>query len=269
MKLLKMILIALLALVAVLYGATELNLRLSGKQEGPRIQCDSQVLEISVRDGEDALLAGVTAADKQDGDLTDRIQILSVSKLITGDTAKVTYLVFDSDDNMHSLTRQIHYTDYKKPVFTIDQPLVYAKNEAIALLDRLTVMDVLDGDITDSVRVSTLSATSDTEVYTVSLQVTNSMGDTARITLPVILQESTSHRPEIHLSRQLVYLERGAAFSAASYVVGVTYPGGRGETTDVQIASDVDTQNPGIYMVYYRYPHNGTVGLSILTVVVE
>lgn len=269
MKLLKMILIALLALVAMLYGITELDLRISGKQEGPRIQCGSQILEISVRDGEEALLADVTATDAQDGDLTSRVQILSVSKLITGDTAKVTYLVFDSDDNMHSLTRQIHYTDYKRPVFAIDQPLVYSKNEAITLLDRLTVMDVLDGDITESVRVSTLSATSDSEVYTVSLQVTNSMGDTARITLPVILQEGTSYRPEIHLSKQLVYLEQGAAFSASGYIVGVTYPGGRSETTDVQITGEVDTQTPGTYMVYYRYPHNGTVGLSILTVVVE
>ena len=269
MKLLKMSLIALLVLVTVMFSVTELGARLSGKQDRPRIQCDSDTLKLSVRDGEQALLAGVTATDRQDGDLTDRIQILSVSKLITGDTAKVTYLVFDSDDNMHSLTRQIHYTDYRRPEFSIKQPLVYSKNEAIALLDRIAVTDVLDGDITASVRVSTLSATQDAEVYTVSLQVTNSMGDTARITLPVILLESTSYRPQIHLTKQLVYLKQYEAFSPASYISGITYPGGRGEATDVQITSNVDTQTPGTYMVYYRYPHIGAMGLSILTVVVE
>ena len=269
MKLLKMSLIALLVLVTVFFIATELEARLSGKLDKPLIQCDSQILELSVRDGEQALLAGVTATDKQDGDLTHRVQVLSVSQLITGDTAKVTYLVFDSDDNMYSLTRKIRYTDYRRPEFAIKQPLVYSKNEAIALLDRIKVTDVLDGDITGSVRVSTLSATQDPEVYTVSLQVTNSMGDTARVTMPVILQEGTSYRPQIHLSEQLVYVERGAAFSASSFITGVTYPGGRGEAVDVQITGNVDTQNPGTYLVYYRYPHNGAMGLSILTVVVE
>ncbi len=269
MRILKLSLIALLVLVSVLFGLTKLDARMSGRDIGPKIEGDGQVLEVSVRDPEQILLTGLTASDRQDGDLTQKIQILSTSKLITGDTARVTYLVFDSDGNMATHTRQIRYTDYHRPVYSVDQPLIYAKNEPIALLDRLTATDVLDGDITENIRVSTLSATSDSEIWTVSLQVTNSMGDTARITLPVILLEGTAVRPKIHLTEQLLYLEQGASFRAENHIRSVSLPSGQGSLTDVQITGEVDTQDPGTYMVYYRYPHNGTMGIAILTVVVQ
>lgn len=269
MRLLKLLLIVVLAVVTVLYGITALSDRLSGDTEAPRISCPAQTLELSVRDPEVKLFSDVTATDRQDGDLTDQIRILGVSKLITEDTAKVTYVVFDSDGNGARCTRYIHYTDYSRPVFAIKRPLVYSANEPIPLLDRLQVTDVIDGDITSSVRVSALSATSDSEVFTVTLQVTNSMGDTARITLPVIMLDTTSFRPDIQLSEQLVYVKAGSSFNANQYLMGVTYPGGTGSVTDVQITSTVDISTPGTYMVYYRYPHNGTVGIAILTVVVQ
>lgn len=269
MRFLKLTLIILLVVVIILYGVTFLSQRLSGKNVGPEISCADEVLEISVNDPEDLLLSGVTATDKQDGDLTAKIQILSISKLVTNNTAKVTYLVFDSHGNMDTLVRQIRYTDYQRPTFSIKRPLLYAKNEAIALLDRLAVTDVIDGDITDSVRVSALSATSDSEVYTVSLQVTNSMGDTTRITIPVILLEGTSYRPDIRLSKYLIYIDAGSSFNAQSYLTSVQTTAGAADTADVQITSTVDTSTPGTYYVYYRYPFNGTTGLAILTVVVQ
>lgn len=269
MKLLKITLILLLITVVVLYGITFLTQRLSGRDVGPEISCPEGVLEISVRDPESLLLSGVTASDKQDGDLTAKIQILSISKLVTNNTAKVTYLVFDSDGNMDTLVRQIRYSDYSRPVFAIKRPLVYSKNEAIALLDRLQVTDVIDGDITESVRVSALSATSDSEIYTVSLQVTNSMGDTTRLTVPVVLQEHTSYRPDIRLSTYLVYINAGETFHAQSYLTSLSTMEGPVDISNVQITSTVDASTAGTYYVYYRYPYNGTMGLSVLTVVVQ
>ena len=137
MKFLKITLILLLIIVVILYGATMISQLTSGKNVGPEISCSVDVLEISVHDPEAVLLADVTAFDKQDGDLSANVQILSISKLITNNTAKVTYLVFDSHGNMDTLVRPICYTDYSRPVFTIKRPLVYAENETITLLDRL------------------------------------------------------------------------------------------------------------------------------------
>ena len=101
------------------------------------------------------------------------------------------------------------------------------------------------------------------------LQVTNSMGDTAWLTLPVIRQEGIAIRPEVKLSQYLVYLERGSAFRAKDYLVYVSTPEGIGDKEEVQISGSVDTSTPGTYMVHYTYPLDTTSGTSVLTVVVE
>ena len=91
MRILRMLTAALLAVTAVLYIGNGLYTRLSGREVGPVIECPEEVLEISIYDGTQALLTGVTARDDQDGDLTDRVMVGGVSKLIGGDRAKVTW----------------------------------------------------------------------------------------------------------------------------------------------------------------------------------
>lgn len=269
MRILKLLLIALLTVVSALFLLTTANARLSGDQVPPTISCDTELMEVSVSDGDDVLLSGVTASDKQDGDLTGKILIQGISKLITNDTAKVSYVVFDSDGNVASCTRQIRYTDYEKPHFTLNAALIYLENEDIQLLDRLQAVDVIDGDITDSIRVSSLASTSDPEISTVAVQVTNSMGDTARLTLPIVKYSGAVVRPVINLSQYLVYLEQGASFNANSYLSSVSTPSGAGNRNDVQISGTVDMETPGTYYVYYRYPYSMTSAVSVLTVVVE
>lgn len=269
MRIFRLVLIALLAVVGILYGFSTAGELLSDADVPPQIQCGTEVLEVSVSDGESALLAGVTASDKQDGDLTDKLRIRGVSKLLTNDTAKVSYIVFDSDGNAAAATRMIRYTDYEKPHFSLKSALVYSQDEDIQLLDRLTAEDVVDGDITDSIRVSALASTSDPEIKTVAVQVTNSMGDTARVTLPIVSYSGTDVRPEVFLRQYLVYIAQGGSFDADQYLSTVSTPRGPGNVDDVQITDTVDTSVPGTYYVYYRYLYNYTVGMSVLTVVVE
>lgn len=269
MRLLKLLLIVLLVVVGALYGVTTAGSLLSDGDVPPRIVCDTELLEVSVSDGEDAMLAGITASDDQDGDLTGKIWIRGVSKLVTNDTAKVSYIVFDSDGNAATTSRMIRYADYEKPHFQLSRALVYTEGQDIRLLDRLTARDVLDGDITNAIRVSSLASTSDPEVKTVAVQVTNSLGDTARLTLPIISYSGTEFRPSILLTEYLVYLSQGSDFDAGRYVAVVSTAEGQGNTRDVQITDTVDTGTPGTYYVYYRYPYQFTVGMSILTVVVE
>lgn len=269
MRVLKIFLIVLLAVVGVLYGFTTVSTSFSDEHIPPRIQCSGDVLEVSVSDGETVLLSGVTASDSQDGDLSEKVLVRGVSKLVTNDTAKVSYIVFDSDGNAATASRMIRYTDYEKPHFNLNRALVYTQDEDIQLLDRLTAKDVLDGDITRSIRVSALASTSDPEISTVAVQVTNSMGDTARLTLPIITYSSLEPRPSVFLKRYLVYIDEGSAFDPAEYLSTVGTPKGPGDIRDVQITDTVDTAVPGTYYVYYRYLYNYTVGVSVLTVVVE
>lgn len=269
MKLFKILLAALLVAVTALYAVSNLRASLSGENVGPTITCASDTVEISVSADDAALLEGVTASDPQDGDLTGKVRVLSISKFITPGVAKITYVVFDSHDNMATLTRQLRYTDYRSPQFSILEPLIYPKNATIALLDRIQVTDALDGDITQRVRVAPMKASSDPEVYTLDIQVTNTMGDTSQITLPVICQESTLNRAEIRLSSYLTYINAGSSFEPRSYLNAVVLPDGYGFMEDVEITNLVDTTTPGTYMVFYMYRDEMYSGISILTVVVQ
>ena len=269
MRIMKIALIALLVVVSILFGVTTANRFLSGSHIPPTIHCPSEPLEISVSDEETVLLTGVTASDKQDGNLTDRVLIQGVSKLISNDTAKVSYIVFDRDGNAATASRMVRYTDYERPLFSVSKALVYTENQDIRLLDRVSAHDCIDGDITQSIRVSSMAATSDPEVQTVTVQVTNSMGDTTQQLLPLVVYSGTVVRPDIVLTNYLIYMKQGDSFEASRYLASVQTPIGPGNTGDVQITGNVDTSVPGTYFVYYRYPYSITVGLSVLTVVVK
>jgi hypothetical protein len=244
---------ALLAVTAVLYIGNGLFTRLSGREVGPVIECPEEVLEVSIHDGTQALLTGVTARDDQDGDLTDRVMVGGVSKLIGGDRAKVTCMVFDSDDNMASLVRQVRYTDYRRPRISLKAPLIFATEKEAKLLAQVEVTDVLDGDLSEKARVSTLWATEEEGVYSATVLVTNSMGDTAMVDVPVLIGRSGG----ILLHRQVIYLQQGAAFDPKEALVS--------DATGVQIRSEVDTSIAGCYWVHYSRGD----ALAILTVVVE
>ena len=192
-----------------------------------------------------------------------------ISKLITRDTAKVTYLVFDSDNNMASCVRRIRYVDYHRPTFEVTEPLVYATTEDVSILSRLKANDVVDGDVSKNIRVSTLESTNHSEIFHITVQVSNSVGDTSVLTLPVLMLESNPLRPEIQLSDSLVYLEQNSDFVPSAYLLGVRAPGVTASVADVTIDNGVDTAKAGTYYVTYTYSANGSTGTAVLTVVVK
>ena len=269
MRTIKQVLIILLVLLTLGLIVTSIYQGSSDRKEPPTISCPEGTLEVSASDGEAALLAGITASDPQDGDLTDQVIVGGISKLISKDTAKVTFLVFDSDDNMGMCIRYIRYTDYQRPQFAIKEPLVYASAADVSLLNRLSATDIVDGDVTNRIRVSTLASTDSSEIFDITIQVTNSVGDTAWLRLPVLIQPTDSLRPVIDLSSYLVYLDEGASFDPASYVKAVTVNQVAANVADVAIESNVDTATEGTYRVTYTYNSDGHIGTAILTVVVQ
>ncbi len=269
MRTLKILLVILLVVTTGLFGITTIYQRTSGVNVRPEIYCDQATLEISVQQPESDLLVGLTATDEQDGDLTDQIIVAGISKLISEDTAKVTYLVFDSDNNVASCIRQIHYTDYHRPILEVTAPLCFAAKSSSAIIQNLRATDAVDGDISDAIRISTLGNTADSSVLSVVVQVTNSLGDTSRVKLPVIIMDSDPARPMITLQEQLIYLEQGSSFDPEDHLRSVTQAGHSLSTEDVTIENPVDTTVPGTYWVYYRCSSDGSNGLAVLTVIVQ
>lgn len=269
MRALKHFILVMLAVVSVTYISTSIYQRSSTRHTPPVISCPSGVLEVSAKDDESVLLTGVTASDPQDGDLTDQVIVGGISKLISNDTAKVTLMVFDSDHNLGKVTRYIRYTDYHRPQFEIVKPLTFASAKDVSLLDKLIATDVVDGNISNNIRVSTLATTDNSEVYDITIQVTNSMGDTAWLQLPVLVQETNPLRPVVSLSSYLIYLEQGSSFDAAEYLESVTVSGVQADVSAVGISSNVNMDDTGTYRVMYTYSANGSTGTAILTVVVQ
>lgn len=269
MRTVKIMLVLVLAAVAVLYFFQDLTHQFASSKEPPVLTCDSDLLEISVSGGREAMLTGITATDDQDGDLTGQVLVTGVSQLVGDNTARVSYAVFDSDDNMATLTRSVRYTDYRLPRFSLEEPLVYGINEPMELLDRLHAKDTIDGDVTGNIRVSYLEDTADSMISNINVQVTNSMGDTAWLTLPVVFVEDSSRWVDISLSAWLVYLEQGSRFNARGYLERATLNGSSIGTDQVSVSGEVDTDTPGTYYVHYKCSYGSAAGSAVLTVVVE
>lgn len=266
MRTLKTILIICLVLVTAAFAAGQVYSRVVTDTVPPVITLDSDSITVSVEDGRDALLRGVTASDAKDGDLTGQIIVSGVSKLISNNTAKVSYMVFDKAGNMVSATRYVVYSDYHRPRFMLITPLVYSLGETVSITGRLQAQDAVDGDITSSIRVLSSDIISSTEgVYNLTLQVINSLGDTAQVTLPVTIRAEADGDSAVKLRRYLVYVGLGDNFEPRNYIESVS----AGSVSDVRIDSNVDTQSAGCYLVTYTVTSGGRSSSALMTVVVE
>lgn len=266
MKTLKTILIICLVLVTAAFAAGQVYSRVVTDTVPPVITLDSDSITVSVEDGRDALLRGVTASDAKDGDLTGQIIVSGVSKLISNNTAKVSYMVFDKAGNMASATRYVVYSDYHRTRFMLITPLVYSLGETVSITGRLQAQDAVDGDITSSIRVLSSDIISSTEgVYNLTLQVINSLGDTAQVTLPVTIRAEADGDSAVKLRRYLVYVGLGDNFEPRNYIESVS----AGSVSDVRIDSNVDTQSAGCYLVTYTVTSGGRSSSALMTVVVE
>ena len=267
MKRLRIVIFALLALSALLLGIAS-GVRLLAKDHTlPVIECGQQELRVSTADGSDALLQGVTAHDDKDGDLTGSIVVEKIAGTGTPGTVTVTYAVADSDHHVASCTRTVIYTDYVSPHFTLSGPLIYEVGETLQVRDRLGAQDVIDGPLTDRVKINASAlSTNYVGAFPITMEVTNSLGDTSSLTLDVVVRDSDRGAPEIRLTQYLVYLKQGAELDAAAYIDSVV----GGDTANVTAAMPDGGLTRGVNEVTYScMGSTGLTGSTTLYVIVE
>lgn len=244
--------------------------------ENPVISCSEQdsTIEVSVSATKQDLCAGLKAFDNVSGDITDRIQVKSVSSLIGFNTAQVTYVVFDDASNAGTYNRTVVYSDYEKPHYALSKPLLFSVGQTVTLLDRLTASDVIDGDISNKIRLTMVNLSNDVAGdYNIRVMVTNSLGDTSMIPLTITIRNTPIGSPTVELDEYLVYTKVGQPLALEDYIKSVIDPAaanGRGNIKNVKIISSVNYELAGVYDVSYTY--TGMTGLEysvILTVVVE
>lgn len=271
MKIVKRALIIFLGLSLGVFGVSEV-ITLAGRDASePEIVSDREVLEIPCAYTQEQLMEGLAASDAEDGDLTDRIVAGSFSRFVTPGVTTMTYVVFDSADQPASLTREVHFTDYHAPRFTLSSPLVFAEQEGnyTEAMNRLGAQDVLDGDLDEWITQT------DTDVnysrpgtYTMTVEVTSSLGDTASAALPVHVLGAEHRQVQITLTQGIVYLQQGQSLDPASYIKEVTdASGGTLDPSSISAESGVDVNTPGCYEIHYTA--EGGAGETWLTVIVE
>lgn len=170
--------LVLIIIVVGCFGYYFVHRMISNNDARPVITVTDTNNKFSVKATEDDFLKGVVAEDKEDGNVTDSIIIESVSQLIDGNKRTVTYVAFDSHNNVTKLERDIVYTDYTSPKFTSKKEINVKYGSSAEILSQLTAEDVIDGDISDQIRIEINKVTSGVPgKYPARVSVTNSCGD--------------------------------------------------------------------------------------------
>lgn len=271
--------IALFIISIVLFGIYIYKDRFVKDKTGPVFHVDSNLIEVSVKDNEEAWLKGVTATDAADGDVTDSIIVEAISPFTGRQHRIVTYAAFDSDNHVTHGKREIVYTDYESSRFYLGKQLSFAMNST-NLLDGITAEDCIDGDITKSIKMMSDEEIDTAHVgeYPARLKVTNSAGGVSYLPITLEIHDPTVYYrlPQIKLSENLIYVEKGADFDERDYLESITINGskylitdelgtygtinGTSDETDytigydrVEIESEVDTDVSGYYEVVYSF----------------
>lgn len=261
MKRVNIFLLLILAAAMVLFSGYLLWIHGNLDTIGPVFSVEEGILEISVRDPAEALLQGITAVDERDGDVTEGILVESVYGINDENLTTVTYAAFDSAGNVSKFQRQVRYTDYREPRFELYASPTFAYGSGFDLLEQVGAEDVLEGNINRRVHATLISDTQSLAMegnHQVKLQVTNSLGDTVEMILPVSVYNPEWYTASVTLKEYLIYLEAGERFEPRSYLDSFVFRGNpidltRGVPDDItaDVVSNVKTGEPGVYEVTY------------------
>lgn len=284
MKKVRVLVCLIFVLSCIVFGAYTVKTQLTQDKNAPVITFESDEVQVSVKTATEDMMTGVSASDQEDGDLTEQIQIVSMSRIMSGGIRTVEYVVFDSANNFDKAERTIVYTDYVSPKIYFTEPLRYTENSFEMGEWPVQATDVLDGDLTSKVRY-TVNGMIDPYVpdkYSVTFLVNNSAGDTRSIDISVEIVDEEGEKERYYpvLSNYVVYTSVGKNIKTDKYVTGLenrdtVYEFGSEviagiSAANVTIKSNVDYQTPGVYTVEYSYTtRNGVTATTTLYVVVE
>ena len=274
MRFVRAVVIILFIVSMGIFGTSEI-ISLGNKDNTiPKITSDREVLEIPCEYTQEQLLEGMQAEDEKDGDLTGQIIAGSFSRFIEKGVSNLTYVVFDSANNPTSLTRKVKFTDYHSPRFTLSEPLIFTIDQGSYsdAMKRIGARDIMDGDLKEWItQTATNVSYQKAGSYTMTVEVSNSFGDTVQAALPVHVVEPEALQLSIQLSQTIVYIKQGEAVNPQEYVTELVNTAG--DVLDVGLVSaesSVDSQTPGCYEIHYQATDaEGRSGETWLTVVVE
>ena len=283
MRKIRILSIILLIFSTAVFGAFKIYERMNQDGTPPVISCGSEELVLSVEALESDLLKDVKAVDDRSGDVSDSLVVESLSGFTEDGVRNIVYAAIDQKGNVARYERVLRYEDYEKPAFSLTGPLRFPKGHTINVLGRVRAESVLDGDLSGNIKYA-LDSTIDvmnTGIYPVEFRVMDSGGNMVYLTAELEVYDSTEERLEPELTDYLIYLDRNERFDPMDYYVDPneeeealreeetaeeTAPG---QEITLQIASAVDTGNPGTYYVDYYVENEFSSGKTRLIVIVN
>ena len=250
------------------------NPKMESLNEVPTIKAEDKT--ITVGDKFD-VKKDVTATDKEDGDLTDKIEVIR-NKVDTGKagTYEVTYKVTDSHGA--SSTKTILVTVNPKMESLNEVPTIKAEDKTITVGDKfdvkkdVTATDKEDGDLTDKIEVVKNDVdTTKSGTYEVVFKVTDSKGASKKKTVYVTVNpkmEEINWIPVISASDRALTV--GDVFNVMDGVSASDHEDGDITGSVVVESSNVDTNTVGSYQVTYRVTDSqGASSTKTITVIVN
>lgn len=250
--------------------------------KAPEIFCKSELLEISVNTSEKELLSNAVASDKEDGDLSGKIIIESISALSDDMLRTVRYAVADSSGNVSKASCKIKYTDYEKAKFSLDTIERYTSASQLKLTEHMKADDIIDGDLSGNVKLLTDITNAAPGAYPCKVSVSNSAGDVSTVTVYVQILSSSTNLPTINLTEYVTYINQGDKIDLDKMILSVDSAVPSGISSDggiqyeiiprekIDISGSVDTDTKGEYYICYSVSNSlGVIGKSYLTVVVR
>lgn len=213
------------------------------------------------------LLKGVSASDKEDGNLTNKIEYTHNIDITKPGTYQVTYTVEDESRFSVSKTVNVVVTGVPDPIIIANDVEVSQYTEFNAK-EYATATDIVDGNITDSIKI--IKDTVDINVvgeYEVIYSVTNSYNQSVTKTIKVTVVENS--KPIIIAEDREVLLDSN--FDKMKGVTATDKEDGN-ITENIVVESDnVDPKKVGKYQITYKVTDkaNQTVTKTINISVVE
>lgn len=256
MRILRIVTVLLSAVVLI--AGTVIYITSAHKKEAPIITCTvakDESIECLVHTPDEELLKYVTAYDKQDGDISDRIKVVRKKHLIDyKNTIVVMFAVCDSDNNVTSVSRNLVLTDYHPPRISLSSDFIFQSGHSFSVSKYVTANDIVDGDLSQYVKLISTEFTNVEGQYPINIKVSNSMGDSTEMTVNAIVTNEDYVNVKVQLNDYAYYCPVGGEIDYKSLVTGInnltnnTY-----EVEDITVDdSAVDTSTPGVYDAFYK-----------------
>lgn len=287
------ILIFVAALVVFWFG--KMHELTSADFAGPKIEMAETTIMVAAGTSEESLLAGVSAVDLKDGDVTGSLVVESKGNFIEKGRREITIAAFDSDHHVTKATREVIYSDYHSPTFSLSAPLKFPTGVQ-NILSEMSAQDVLDGNLTENIKISSeykLDVTTP-GTYPMLFTVSNSAGDVVELPANVEIYDPSEEnlKPQIVLTQYLVYTVPGVPVNPWEYVRSISMEGNEYIRSDdgvfrdmlpeeeqerteirpeeVAVLQNFDYGTPGVYEVVYQITGaDGVAGTATLIVVVS